>query len=79
MIKNVKHVNAVRQHLFFNMSLNACAGTHCLEFYSETVGKLTPFGEKFKTYLFNGSLFYFAIYKYVVHIGLSLSYGMVCE
>ena len=60
------------------MTLDSCACYDSLKLYAKFIGEFTTFCKEFETYLLNGGLVNFAIYKYVVHNCL-LADGMAVE
>ena len=66
-IKNEQFIDAIRQYLAFHFALNAGAGNHGVQLNSKLVGELAALGEQFLRHFRNGSAFYFAINKNVIH------------
>ena len=66
-VENEQLVNAVRQYLAFHFALDACAGNHGVQLDTKLVGELAALGEQFLRHLGNGSAFYLAINKNVIH------------
>ncbi len=70
-VEDKQLVNAVGQNLIFHLALDASTGNDGVEFHSQFIGELATLGQQLLRYFLYQGTFYFAIYKYVVHISIN--------
>ena len=67
-VEDKQFVDAVRQNLILHLILDASSGNNGVEFYAQFIGEFATLGQQLLRYFLYQCAFYFAIYKYVVHI-----------
>jgi len=73
-VKDEQLVRSVGEYLVFDLPGDAGAGDHRMKLHAQPVGELAALGEEFLGYFGNLGAFCFAIYKYVVHGSIRLSF-----